>query len=43
MADSLKYTEYQYGTEHELQKLGVWQFPTTTDENSTQDTKYWLV
>ncbi|KAK1770513.1 alpha/beta-hydrolase [Phialemonium atrogriseum] len=41
MADSLKYTEYKYGTENELQRLGVWQFPT--DEPSTEETKYWLV
>lgn len=43
MAESLKYTEYQYGTEHELQKLGVWQFPQSNEEGSSQETKYWLV
>jgi hypothetical protein len=46
----LKYTEHAYGTENELQRLGVWRWtrPSGAQHSVPGDpyaskTKYWLV
>ena len=46
MADSLKYSEYQYGSDHELQKLGVWTFPgdpNNDEDGDASEVKHWIV
>ncbi len=47
---NLKYTEHTYGTENELQRLGVWRWirPSGAQHSVPADsdaskTKYWLV
>ncbi|KAI0023577.1 alpha/beta-hydrolase [Xylariomycetidae sp. FL0641] len=37
MASSLKHTVEQYGTEHELQRMGVWEL------DPTDASKYWII
>ncbi|KAF6831849.1 Kynurenine formamidase 2 [Colletotrichum plurivorum] len=39
MPAALKYTEHHYATDNELQKLGVWEFPTTADNAAG----YWVI
>ncbi|KAL1861498.1 hypothetical protein VTK73DRAFT_7072 [Phialemonium thermophilum] len=46
MAASLEYTQYRYGSENELQRLGVWRFPGDDLgelSSTTRPDKYWIV
>ncbi|OLN95439.1 Kynurenine formamidase 2 [Colletotrichum chlorophyti] len=39
MLNPLKFTEHHYAADNELQKLGVWEFPSNADN----ETGYWVV
>ncbi|KAK1503958.1 hypothetical protein CTAM01_04188 [Colletotrichum tamarilloi] len=39
MPTTLKFTEHRYAADNELQKLGVWEFPSHTDNASG----YWII
>lgn len=39
MPAALKFTEHHYATDNELQKLGVWEFPSTADNAAG----YWVM
>ncbi|TLD13506.1 uncharacterized protein PgNI_03287 [Pyricularia grisea] len=44
MAETLSYSEHKYGQAHDLQTLGIWDFPTKEGNTSTTaDGKYWIV
>ena len=47
MADALRYSEFNYGSEHEQQRLGVWEFPPSTSSRAPaapgSRPKYWIV
>lgn len=44
MAETLVYSEHKYGQVHDLQTLGIWDFPAKDGNTSTTtDGKYWIV
>ncbi len=44
MADALQHTELRYGTENELQTVGVWQFPSDEPPPpESEATAYWFM
>ncbi len=48
MTDGLRYTELRYGSESELQRVGVWQFPDDASAAGQQQpagsaAKYWFM
>jgi hypothetical protein len=44
MASSLKFSEYVYDQESELQRLGIWEFEDASERTSVDEkAKYWLM